>query len=74
MTRATRCPACGDGLLAARIVREEMGGADLGSYEADVCVQCGESFLDAKEMERLERRARKAGVWNKAGRRFRHNA
>lgn len=40
-----------------------MFDADLGEFDADVCDECGETFLDSESMETLEARAKKVGVW-----------
>lgn len=40
-----------------------MFGADLGEFDAEVCDECGETFLDSGSMKTLETRAKKAGVW-----------
>ncbi len=63
---AERCPVCGKGTLHPKRIREEMFGVDLGRYDAEVCDQCGESFLGAKSMDKLEARAKELGLWGLA--------
>lgn len=60
------CPVCGKGKLHRGEVREEMFGIDLGSYPADVCDACGESFVDDAAMARIEARAKELGLWGLA--------
>lgn len=57
------CPACGKGTLKRGKAKEEMFGVDLGTYPADVCDACGESFVDAEAMDRIEVRAKELGLW-----------
>ncbi len=61
------CPVCRKGELRRGKVQEEMFGVDLGTYPAEVCDNCGESFVDEKAMERIESRAKELGLWGLAG-------
>lgn len=61
-----RCPVCGKGLLRTKRIREEMFGVDLGTYDAEVCDVCGESFLTSESMDRVEARAKELGLWGLA--------
>jgi ribosomal protein S27AE len=61
-----RCPACGEGSLRKKRVHEEMFGVDLGVYEAEVCDSCGESFMSATSMDKIEARAKELGLWGLA--------
>ena len=58
-----RCPICGKGALRTGRVQEAMFGISLGSYEGEVCDNCGESFLGAKAMDALETKAKELGLW-----------
>ncbi len=58
-----RCPVCGKGALRPGRVREEMFGVDVGTYNGEVCDNCGESFLGSKAMDALEARAKELGLW-----------
>jgi hypothetical protein len=40
-----------------------MFGVDLGTYDGDVCDNCGESFLGSEAMKGLEDRAKELGLW-----------
>lgn len=62
----SKCPVCRKGELRRGKVREEMFGIDLGTYPAEVCDACGESFVDLEAMEKMETRARKLGLWGLA--------
>ena len=57
------CPVCGKGKLRRGETREEMFGIDLGTYPADVCKECGESFIDTVAMKRVEAKAKELGLW-----------
>jgi YgiT-type zinc finger domain-containing protein len=61
-----RCPVCGKGNLHVGRVKEEMFGIELGSFDAEVCDSCGESFLSSKSMDALEARAKELGLWGLA--------
>ena len=63
---ATMCPTCGKGRLRRDQVREEMFGIDLGTYLAEVCDACGESYLDSEATAEIEGRAKKLGLWGLA--------
>ncbi len=63
---AATCPVCGKGKLRRGEIKEEMFGVDLGTYSADVCSACGESFIDADAMRRVEARAKELGLWGLA--------
>lgn len=39
---------------------------DLGTYDAEVCDNCGESFLTSEGMDRVEARAKELGLWGLA--------
>lgn len=43
-----------------------MFGVDLGTYTAQVCPACGESFVDPATMDRIESRAKEMGLWGLA--------
>ncbi len=60
------CPVCGKGKLRRGETREEMFGVDLGTYPADVCKECGESFIDEMAMKQVEAKAKKLGLWGLA--------
>lgn len=66
VTVTEKCPQCGDGILRAKRVREQMFGVDLGTFDAEVCDHCGESFLTSESMDRLEARAKELGLWGLA--------
>ncbi len=60
------CPVCGKARLRRGKAREEMFGFDLGTYRAEICDACGEHFVDLKDMERMEERAKGLGLWGLA--------
>ncbi len=58
-----KCPMCEKGNLKKGKVEEEMFGVSLGKFDAEICDQCGESFLDEAAMEKMEAKAKELGVW-----------
>ena len=63
MKGEVRCLVCGKGYLKPAKVEEKMYGISLGTYEGEVCGNCGETFLKGSEMHRAETRARELGLW-----------
>ncbi|MEW5937081.1 MAG: AbrB/MazE/SpoVT family DNA-binding domain-containing protein [Candidatus Thermoplasmatota archaeon] len=61
-----RCPICGKGKLQIGEIEEEMFGVSLGAYSAEICDECGETFLDQDAMQEIERKAKTLGVWGLA--------
>lgn len=58
-----KCPICKKGTLRKEVIEEKMFGVELGRFEADVCDQCGESFVDENTMLKIEAEAKRQGVW-----------
>ena len=63
--KEANCPACNGGLVR-RKVPYWFGNASLGEFEADVCSKCGEVFYTEEASDRIDRMAKKAGVWGMA--------
>ncbi len=61
-----QCPVCGKGSLRTKKVREELFGVDLGTFEAEVCDACGETFFPAASVDRIQARAKELGLWGLA--------
>lgn len=61
-----RCPVCNKGVLRRGTIREEMFGVELGTYPGEICDRCGESFLSAASMDKIEERAKELGLWGLA--------
>ena len=59
-------PVCGEGNLRPKRAREEMFGAVLGSFGAEVCDRCGEVFFTADSVDQIEARAKELGLWGLA--------
>ena len=57
------CPVCNKRKLVNKRVREEMFGVPLGTFPAEVCEACGESFLDSSTMAKIEARTKELGLW-----------
>jgi YgiT-type zinc finger domain-containing protein len=62
----TKCPICEKGTLKKKKIEEKMFGISLGRYTAEVCVKCGESFLDEDSMKKIEAKAKELGIWGLA--------
>jgi hypothetical protein len=58
-----KCPVCGRANLRREKRHAEQDGFDLGIYVAEVCHSCGEIFWDEKDVAKMERKAREAGIW-----------
>lgn len=58
-----KCPVCGRGVLRSESRHAEQNGFDLGVYVADVCTSCEEVFWKENDVRKMERRAKKIGVW-----------
>ncbi len=63
---AKKCPVCGKGDLVSGEVKEEMFGVSLGTYPAEVCTECGETFVDGETMDAIEAKAKELGLWGLA--------
>ncbi|MFQ5908936.1 MAG: YgiT-type zinc finger protein [Thermoplasmata archaeon] len=63
---AKKCPVCKKGDLVPGEVKEEMFGVSLGTYPADVCTECGESYVDGETMDAIESKAKELGLWGLA--------
>ena len=61
-----RCPDCGKGTLRPERVREEMFGMELGTYAAEVCDRCSETFLTGESVDKIDTRAKELGLWGLA--------
>ena len=57
------CPVCGKSQLIRKRRHAEQYGFDLGVYAAEVCPSCGEVFWDEKNVLKMERKAKKIGIW-----------
>ena len=58
-----KCPICEKGNLQSGKFKEEMFGVDLGSFPAQLCSKCGESFTDEKTTKLIEEAAKEKGIW-----------
>ena len=66
VAKSESCPVCRTGSLQKKAVRQLMFGIDLGTYEAEVCNGCGESFLTGESVDKVEARAKELGLWGLA--------
>jgi len=62
----TKCPMCDKGILKKGKVEEEMFGISLGKYDAEICDECGESFLSQDAVQKMEAKAKELGIWGLA--------
>ncbi|MDI6888996.1 MAG: AbrB/MazE/SpoVT family DNA-binding domain-containing protein [Methanocellales archaeon] len=58
-----KCPICEKGNLKEGEIEEKMFGISLGRYKAEICAECGESFVDEGTMKAIEQKARQLGIW-----------
>lgn len=61
-----KCPVCGKGKFEKGKIDEEMFGIVLGRFDAEICDNCGESFVDQDTMQRIEQKAKDLGIWGLA--------
>jgi len=57
-----KCPVC-EGKMERKRVPYKVGGAKLGTFEADVCTSCGEVFFTEASSDAIDEMAKKKGVW-----------
>ncbi len=58
-----RCPVCRRSELKTQIRKAEQYGFDLGEYKAAVCSACGEIFWLESDVRRMEKKAKRLGIW-----------
>jgi YgiT-type zinc finger domain-containing protein len=61
-----KCPICEKGTLKKGKIEEQMFGVSLGTFDGEICDECGESFLDEASMKKVETKAKDAGIWGLA--------
>jgi len=61
-----KCPICEKGILKKTKERKIFYGVDLGEYPVEKCTKCGETFTDAEVMRKIEKIAKKKGIWGLA--------
>ncbi len=76
--RRTKCPMCNRGTLVEKNIKEKMHGVLLGTFPAEVCTYCGESFTSAEITSEIIKIAKAKNVWRKyederETRNFRHD-
>lgn len=57
-----KCPICEKGELEIKEIEEKIFGIFIGKYPAEVCTNCGESFIDEETMTQIEKRAKELGI------------
>jgi YgiT-type zinc finger domain-containing protein len=58
-----KCPICEKGNLKKIMNKERVHGVFLGEFPAKKCSHCGEIWTDGKTMEKIEKIAKKKGVY-----------
>jgi len=58
-----KCPICDKGELKKGKIKENMFEVFLGEFPAEICTICKESFIDSKNMKKIEEIAKKKGIW-----------
>ncbi len=58
-----KCPVCKKGTLRKEEIEETMFGVSLGTFQAEICDRCGESFVDEDTMLEIEAEAKRRGIW-----------
>jgi len=62
-SRLANCPVCGRSPLVHKKRHAEQYGFDLGVFVADVCSSCGEIFWNEKSVLKMEKKAKRMGIW-----------
>ncbi len=58
-----KCPICEKGTLRRVLEKSVMFGVDLGTYTAQGCTACRETFFDENAAKQIEQAAKRKGVW-----------
>ena len=58
-----KCPICEKGELRSGTAPESLFGVALGTFPAEICDACGETFTDAIATAQIESAAREKGIW-----------
>ena len=58
-----KCSICEKGYLKRIINKEVIYGVYLGDFPAKKCSFCNEIWVDGKTMEKIEKKAKKKGLW-----------
>lgn len=58
-----KCPICGKGTLRKGKIKEQIYGIYLGTFPAEICSKCGESFTDSETTRKIENTAKRKGIW-----------
>ena len=58
-----KCPLCNKGFLKKKQIEEKMFGIYLGTFSAEVCDVCGETFTDKDTTRMIENVAKKKWIW-----------
>lgn len=60
-----RCVLCG-GKTSAKNVEHKEFGVSLGTFRAEVCEKCGETYFDEKTVERIQQKSKDIGLFGLA--------
>ena len=58
-----KCSVCGKASLQREVRKSELYGFDLGNYPAEVCPSCGEIFWREGDVQKMEEKAKRLGIW-----------
>lgn len=56
------CPIC-EGMLVEKMVEYSYHGISFGSFDAEVCTECGEAFFTEEASDEIDRIAKERGLW-----------
>lgn len=56
------CPIC-EGKLVLKKVPYKYHDIELGRYEAEVCIKCGEVFFTEESSDGIDKKAKELGIW-----------
>ena len=63
MVNTLKCPLCEIGTLKNGKIEQQFYGVVLGTFLAEICNKCGESFTDQNTTQAIELAAKKKGLW-----------
>lgn len=66
--KGEECPVCGRGTLRPGRQEFAMYGVSLGKFPAKVCDACGEALFSEEASRRIQRAAKRKGLWGIAKR------
>lgn len=58
-----KCYICETGTLIKKKIDYKLHGVRLGTFDAEICIHCGETFFDEKTSRQMTIIAKRKGLW-----------